>query len=234
MASQPIPAGNAVAIVSNGGGAGVLAADACAEAGLVVASTGPQARSRLRDVLPAAASLAGPVDTTAAVSPEAFGEALHLAAADDGVAALIAVVVRSASADLLPVLTASPAAGPGHGGRAGPARGRPAAARRRHRPGRARLRLPRSGRPGAGPGRPVRLLAVPAGRHGAGVRRPARGGRPLDRRFVPGADARRRLAVRRGGRPSAALLRHPDGGRSAGPTTPTRPSRRRPAWAVTW
>ena len=107
LASQPIPAGNAVAIVSNGGGAGVLAADACAEAGLVVASTGQQARSRLRDVLPAEASLAGPLDTTAAVSPEAFGEALHLAAADDGVAALIAVVVRSASADLLPVLAAT-------------------------------------------------------------------------------------------------------------------------------
>ena len=107
LASQPIPAGNAVAIVSNGGGAGVLAADACAEVGLVVASTGPQARSRLRDVLPAEASLAGPLDTTAAVSPEAFGEALRLAAADDGVAALIAVVVRSASADLLPVLGAT-------------------------------------------------------------------------------------------------------------------------------
>ena len=107
LASQPIPAGNAVAIVSNGGGAGVLAADACAEAGLAVASTGPQARSRLRDVLPAEASLAGPLDTTAAVSPEAFGEALHLAASDHGIAALIAVVVRSASADLLPVLTAT-------------------------------------------------------------------------------------------------------------------------------
>ena len=107
LTSQPLPAGNTVAIVSNGGGAGVLAADACAEAGLVVASTGPQARSRLRDVLPAEASLAGPLDTTAAVSPEAFGEALRLTAADDGVAALIAVIVRSASADLLPVLTAT-------------------------------------------------------------------------------------------------------------------------------
>jgi acyl-CoA synthetase (NDP forming)/GNAT superfamily N-acetyltransferase len=107
MASQPVPAGNAVAIVSNGGGAGVLAADACADAGLVVAATGPQARSRLRDVLPAEASLGGPVDTTSAVSPDAFAQALHIAAADDGVAALIAVVVRSASAELLPVLTAT-------------------------------------------------------------------------------------------------------------------------------
>ena len=67
-ASQPVPAGNAVAIVCNGGGVGMLAADACAEAGLVVATTGPQARSRLREVLPAAASLAGPVDTTAELS----------------------------------------------------------------------------------------------------------------------------------------------------------------------
>jgi acyl-CoA synthetase (NDP forming)/GNAT superfamily N-acetyltransferase len=106
MTSQPVPAGNAVAIVSNGGGAGVLAADACAAAGLVVAATGLQARSRLRDVLPAEASLGGPVDTTATVRPDVFGKALHLAA-DDGVAALIAVVVRSASADLLPVLTAT-------------------------------------------------------------------------------------------------------------------------------
>ncbi len=105
MSSQPVPEGNLVAIVSNGGGAGVLAADACAEAGLVVAAMGPQARGRLRDVLPAEASLGGPVDTTAAVSPEAFGKALHIAT--DGVAAVIAVIVRSASADLLPVLTAT-------------------------------------------------------------------------------------------------------------------------------
>ena len=72
MASQPVPAGTVVAIVSNGGGAGVLAADACAEAGLVVATTGARARGRLREVLPAEASLGGPVDTTAAVSPEAW------------------------------------------------------------------------------------------------------------------------------------------------------------------
>ena len=107
MASQPVPAGNAVAIVSNGGGAGVLAADACAEAGLVVATTAARARDRLREVLPAEASLGGPVDTTSAVSPDAFAQALHIAAADDGIASVIAVVVRSASADLLPVLTAT-------------------------------------------------------------------------------------------------------------------------------
>jgi acyl-CoA synthetase (NDP forming)/GNAT superfamily N-acetyltransferase len=107
MASQPVPAGKVVAIVSNGVGAGMLAADACAEAGLVVAAMGAQARSRLRRVLPAEASLDGPVDTTAAVTAEAFSETLHIAAAEDGVDAVIALVVRHLSADLVPVLTAA-------------------------------------------------------------------------------------------------------------------------------
>ena len=107
MASQPVPAGNVVAIVSNGVGAGMLTADACAEAGLAVAAMGAQARSRLRQVLPAEASLDGPVDTTAAVTAEAFSETLHIAAAEDGVDAVIALVVQHLSADLVPVLTAA-------------------------------------------------------------------------------------------------------------------------------
>ena len=106
MASQPIPAGRVVAIVSNGGGAGMLAADACAEAGLAVATTSQQTRDRLREVLPADSALGGPVDTTDAVSAEAFGEALHLAATQDGIDAVIALVVMRGRADLIPVLTA--------------------------------------------------------------------------------------------------------------------------------
>jgi acyl-CoA synthetase (NDP forming)/GNAT superfamily N-acetyltransferase len=105
MSSQPVPAGSAVAIVSNGGGAGTLAADACAEAGLT--ATGGPARGRLRQVLPTAASVDGPVDTTAAVSPQAFTEALRITAAEENVAALIAVVVPGGSASLLSVLSAA-------------------------------------------------------------------------------------------------------------------------------
>ncbi len=107
MSAQPVPAGSTVAIVSNGGGAGVLAADACADAGLAVALTSGPARDRLRQVLPAAASVDGPVDTTAAVSPRAFAEALRITATEEGVAALIAVLVQSASPGLLPVLSAA-------------------------------------------------------------------------------------------------------------------------------
>jgi len=107
MSSQPVPAGTTVAIVSNGGGAGTLAADACADAGLAVAATSGPTRGRLREILPAAASVDGPVDTTAAVSPQAFAETLRITAAEEGIAALIAVLVQSASAGLLPVLSAA-------------------------------------------------------------------------------------------------------------------------------
>jgi acyl-CoA synthetase (NDP forming) len=107
MSAQPVPAATTVAIVSNGGGAGALAADACADAGLAVAATSGPARGRLREILPAAASVDGPVDTTAAVSPRVFAEVLRITAAEEGVAALIAVLVQSASAGLLPALSAA-------------------------------------------------------------------------------------------------------------------------------
>ncbi|MGE5289129.1 MAG: GNAT family N-acetyltransferase [Micromonosporaceae bacterium] len=106
IASQPVPTGRVVSIVSNVGGASVLAADACVNAGLAVATPGRETRSRLRDVLPAGSALGGPVDTTAAVSAEAFGTALRIAASEDGVDAVIALVITTGVADLIPVLTA--------------------------------------------------------------------------------------------------------------------------------
>ncbi len=48
IASQPLPCGNRVAIVSNAGGAGVLAADACADSGLQVAQLSGATQRRLR------------------------------------------------------------------------------------------------------------------------------------------------------------------------------------------
>jgi acyl-CoA synthetase (NDP forming)/GNAT superfamily N-acetyltransferase len=100
LACQPLPAGNRVAIVSNAGGAGVLAADACGDHGLEVARLSAATRRRLRGILPAGAEVAGPVDTTAAVSGDAFRGCLEHVAADDGVDAVIAVAVPTAISDL--------------------------------------------------------------------------------------------------------------------------------------
>jgi acyl-CoA synthetase (NDP forming)/GNAT superfamily N-acetyltransferase len=102
LASQPVPAGGRVAIVSNAGGAGVLAADACADAGLHAAVLDSQVQERLRRLLPSGAAVAGPVDTTAAVPPDVFRRCLEQVAADEGVDAILALTVPTAVADPAP------------------------------------------------------------------------------------------------------------------------------------
>src|ERR1700683_2760790 len=66
LATQPVPAGRTVAIVSNVGGAGVLAADACVDLGLTVHRPHGTTVRKLRALIPGAGAVAGPVDTTAA------------------------------------------------------------------------------------------------------------------------------------------------------------------------
>ena len=100
LSCQPLPAGRRVAIVSNAGGAGVLAADACGDAGLTVATLAAATQRRLTELLPAGATVAGPVDTSASVSVEAFRACLEAVAADDSVDAVLAIGVPTAVADL--------------------------------------------------------------------------------------------------------------------------------------
>ncbi|HEX5294419.1 MAG TPA: GNAT family N-acetyltransferase, partial [Streptosporangiaceae bacterium] len=96
LASQPCPAGRRVAVVSNAGGAGRLAAAACRDSGLEVATLQAATRRRLRSLLPAGATVAGPVATTAAATTHAFRSCLEQVAADDGVDAVLAVAVPTA------------------------------------------------------------------------------------------------------------------------------------------
>jgi acyl-CoA synthetase (NDP forming)/GNAT superfamily N-acetyltransferase len=100
LACQPLPAGNRVAIVSNTGGAGVLAADACIDNDLQVVQLASATRRMLRRLLPADAEVTGPVDTTAAVTADSFRACLEAVAADDGVDAVLAVAVPTAISDL--------------------------------------------------------------------------------------------------------------------------------------
>ena len=97
LASQPVPAGRTVAIVSNVGGAGVLAADACTDLGLTVYRPHGPTSARLRKLVPDTGAVTGPVDTTAAVSTEDFRQCLELLAADEEVDALIALVLPTAA-----------------------------------------------------------------------------------------------------------------------------------------
>ena len=107
LASQPVPAGSRVAIVSNAGAAGVLAADTCADAGLQVAVLDSGVQDSLRQMLPPGAEVTGLVDTTATVTPEAFRRCLEQVAADDGVDAILALAVPTAVADLVPAASSA-------------------------------------------------------------------------------------------------------------------------------
>jgi acyl-CoA synthetase (NDP forming)/GNAT superfamily N-acetyltransferase len=97
LASQPVPAGRTVAIVSNVGGAGLLAAGACADLGLTVHRTHGLTSRRLRALVPDTGAADGPVDTTVAISAETFRQCLELLAADDEVDAMIALVLPTAA-----------------------------------------------------------------------------------------------------------------------------------------
>jgi acyl-CoA synthetase (NDP forming)/GNAT superfamily N-acetyltransferase len=108
LATQPPPAGRTVAIVSNVGGAGVLAADACTDLGLDVHHPGERTKGQLRAIIPGEGSVNGPVDTAATVSADAFRQVLETLAADEDVHAIIALVLRTgATGDLLAAIAAA-------------------------------------------------------------------------------------------------------------------------------
>ncbi|MEV4439550.1 GNAT family N-acetyltransferase [Streptomyces sp. NPDC049577] len=96
--SQPLPAGDRVVVVGNAGGVGVLAADACSEAGLDVRPLEPALAAELAAVLPPGAAVGNPVDTTAAVSEEQLRTCLSLLAARRDVHAVLGVLVPTALA----------------------------------------------------------------------------------------------------------------------------------------
>ena len=107
LASQPVPAGPRVAVVSNTRGAAVLAADACGDAGLQVARLAGDTQRALRDLLSHDATVTGPVDTTLLIGPGIFGQCLELVGADPGVDAVLALTAPSAGSDLVPEVAAA-------------------------------------------------------------------------------------------------------------------------------
>jgi acyl-CoA synthetase (NDP forming) len=108
LGSQPVPAGRRVAIISNVGGAGVLAADACTAYGLTVHKTSAETRRRLHSLVPPEGAIGGPVDTTAAVPETSFRRCLEVVAADEGVDAVLALILpTAATGDLVTAIRAA-------------------------------------------------------------------------------------------------------------------------------
>lgn len=91
LAHQPLPAGTRVGILTNAGGPGILAADACEARGLSVPPLAPSTTVALRALLPAAASVSNPVDMLATASAGDYARAIPVLLADPGIDSLLII-----------------------------------------------------------------------------------------------------------------------------------------------
>jgi acetate---CoA ligase (ADP-forming) len=93
LCNQPVPRGGRVAILTNGGGPGIMTADACADRGLELPALSDDSVSELKSFLPSRASVTNPVDMTAEASPEDYSRALKILARDDGIDMVIVIFI---------------------------------------------------------------------------------------------------------------------------------------------
>lgn len=78
MAKQPRPRGNRLAIITNSGGGGVMAADALSEYGVRPAALSGQTLNKLNDILPAYWSHSNPVDILGDAPPRRYSESIEI------------------------------------------------------------------------------------------------------------------------------------------------------------
>lgn len=93
LSSQPAPRGRRVGILTNAGGPGILCADACAAEGLEVPSFAAETQARLRQLLPAEASITNPVDMIASATHRQYREAMEILGGDPGIDAIIVIFI---------------------------------------------------------------------------------------------------------------------------------------------
>jgi acyl-CoA synthetase (NDP forming)/L-amino acid N-acyltransferase YncA len=104
LAEQPLPAGERIAIVSNAGGLGVLAADAADVAGLSVPELSQDLRAQLARHVDGTAGTSNPVDLGAGASADHLAGVIDPVLASDEVDALLVVVVPTSVASPEPLL----------------------------------------------------------------------------------------------------------------------------------
>ncbi|MEE8331190.1 MAG: GNAT family N-acetyltransferase [Acidimicrobiia bacterium] len=96
LANQPVPEGRRVAILSNAGGPGILAADALESQGLEVVEFSSELQARLRGHLSAEASTRNPVDMIASAGASQYAACLNELVASEELDAVIAIHIPAA------------------------------------------------------------------------------------------------------------------------------------------
>ena len=97
---QPIPESDAVAVVTNAGGPGIMASDAIERMGLRLASLTPEIQQKLRAALPAAASVVNPIDVLGDAPADRYELAIEAALSDPNVGIVLVVLTPQAATQI--------------------------------------------------------------------------------------------------------------------------------------
>lgn len=97
LVSQPAPRGRRIAIVTNAGGAGILAADAAESRGLQVPELDPRIQDKLRSFLSPYAGVRNPVDMIASAAAADYSRAIEAVSNDPQIDAIVALFVPPVS-----------------------------------------------------------------------------------------------------------------------------------------
>jgi len=96
FAMQPLPKGDRIAIITNAGGPGIMAADAVENQGMKVAVLTESVATALKKKLPAAASVGNPIDVLGDAEPDRYVEAINAAQDDENVDAIVVILTPQA------------------------------------------------------------------------------------------------------------------------------------------
>ena len=99
LSHQPLPKGKRLVIVTNGGGPGILAADASEQRGLTLPELSSATANKLRPLIKRDIRVSNPLDLTGSVTPEEFEGSLRIMVEDDNVDAVLVVFVPAAVVD---------------------------------------------------------------------------------------------------------------------------------------
>jgi acetyl coenzyme A synthetase (ADP forming)-like protein len=96
FASQPLPQGPTVAVITNAGGPGIMAADAIEEQGLTFAKLADETKQKLVQKLPAAANVHNPVDVLGDALADRYEFALDIVLDDPNVQSVVVLLTPQA------------------------------------------------------------------------------------------------------------------------------------------
>ncbi|HEX9429197.1 MAG TPA: acetate--CoA ligase [Candidatus Bathyarchaeia archaeon] len=114
FAKQPLPRGNRVAIITNGGGPGIMATDASVRYGLQIAQFSDSTKNKLRSGLPKEASVNNPIDLIGDAQADRYELALG-SLNDDNVDCGLVLLTPQAMVDLKKVAETIASVGPKSG-----------------------------------------------------------------------------------------------------------------------